>query len=261
MKKEYSGSKLKIFASYIAAHKKAFLIDMVLSLLIASVDLVFPLVTRRSMQSLLPDQKYRVFFIVMAILFVAYLVRAFFQYLVTVIGHRMGTLVEADMRRDVFTHMQSLSYSFFDHHRTGVLLGRVTNDLFEIVELAHHGPENLLTCGFTIIGALIILLFINPLLTLVLIVLVPLLIWFSVRQRQAMQEAKSSKRPARSTPRSKAVFRGSGHPRPLPMKKRRMKNSTRRMRHSRRQKSDSTGQWAGSWPERKPPWGSCRSRS
>ena len=189
MNMDFSKSKLKIFASYIAAHKKAFAVDMLLSLLIASVDLVFPLITRRSMQVLLPGQKYRLFFVVMGILFAAYLLRALFQYLVTVIGHRMGTLVEADMRHDVFTHMQSLSYSFFDHNRTGVLLGRVTNDLFEIVELAHHGPENLLTCGFTIIGSLVILFFINPVLTLVLLILVPLLLWFSIVQRRAMQEA------------------------------------------------------------------------
>ena len=187
--KDFTGSKLKIFASYIVAHKQAFAIDMLLSLLVASVDLVFPLVTRRSMQTLLPGKMYRLFFIVMGILFAAYLIRAFCQYLVTVIGHRMGTLVEADMRRDVFTHMQTLSYSFFDHHRTGVLLGRVTNDLFEIVELAHHGPENLLTCGVTILGALFILFFINPILTIVLLILVPLLLWFSVTQRRAMQEA------------------------------------------------------------------------
>ncbi len=189
MKRNYSGSKLKIFASYLSAHRRDFAIDMILSLLVASVDLIFPFATRRSMQILLPGQKYRAFFVVMAVLFAAYLLRAFFQYLVTVIGHRMGTLVEADMRRDVFTHMQSLSYSFFDHNRTGVLLGRVTNDLFEIAELAHHGPENLLTCTFTIAGALLILLFINPYLTLVLLILVPLLLLLGGRQRIAMQKA------------------------------------------------------------------------
>ncbi len=182
-------SKIKIFASYISPHRRLFLIDMALSLLIALVDLAFPFVTRKTMQVLLPEQKYNVFFVIMAILLIAYILRAVFQYLVTVIGHGMGTLVEADMRRAVFTHMQSLSFSFFDHNRTGVLMTRVTNDLFEIVELAHHGPENLLTCTVTIFGAILILMFIQPILATVLIVMVPVLLLIGMKQRRSMQRA------------------------------------------------------------------------
>ena len=189
IKKNYNRNKYLIFASYIRPHGRAFAADMLLSLAIALIDLIFPLVSRRAMQKLLPAQMFRAFFVVMLIMLTAYLVRAVFQYLVTVIGHRMGTLVEADMRRDVFEHMQQMSYSFFDHNRTGVLLARVTNDLFEIVELAHHGPENLLTCGVTIIGALAVLLFINWKLSLVLIILLPLCLIFGMRQRIAMQRA------------------------------------------------------------------------
>ena len=189
MNKDFSRSKLAIFASYIKPHGKAFAIDMALSAAIAVVDLVFPYVSRWSMRSLLPEGLFQTFFTVMLIMFAAYLIRAVCQYFVTVIGHRMGTMVEADMRRDVFTHMQSLSYSFFDKNRTGVLLARVTNDLFEIVELAHHGPENILTCSLTIIGALVILLTINPVLTLVLLVMVPACVVFTMRQRLNMQNA------------------------------------------------------------------------
>ena len=186
---DYNRSKLSVFCAYIAAHKADFIKDMSLSLAVALVDLAFPYVTRHAMNTLLPDRLFALFFAVMAILFAAYLLRAWFQYLVTVIGHRMGTAVEADMRRDVFTHMQTLSFSFFDRNRTGVLLARVTNDLFEIVELAHHGPENLLTCGVTLIGAVIILLTINWRLALVLILLLPFCIWFAMRQRLQMQAA------------------------------------------------------------------------
>ena len=186
---DFNRPKLAVFASYIYPHRGAFALDMCLSLAVALVDLAFPYVTRHTMNTLLPQKQFTAFFSVMAILFAAYLLRAWFQYLITIVGHRMGTLVEADMRRDVFTHMQSLSFSFFDRNRTGVLMARVTSDLFEIVELAHHGPENILTCSVTLLGALIILLTVNVKLTLVLIVLLPLCVAFSVRQRLRMQDA------------------------------------------------------------------------
>lgn len=186
---DYNSNKFRVFASYIYPHRKDFVIDMLLSLSIAVIDLVFPYISRETMKVLLPKQMFKAFFLVMGFMLGAYLLRAVFQYFVTIIGHRMGTAVEADMRRDVFKHMQSLSYSFFDHNRTGILLGRVTNDLFEIVELAHHGPENILTCGITIIGAVVILLFINPKLTLVLILMLPVCLIYGARQRMAMQNA------------------------------------------------------------------------
>ena len=188
-KKDFSKSDLSIFISYMLPHRKLFALDMFLSALIAFIDLSFPYITRKAMNSLLPQKLYVAFFTVMAAVLAAYLLRAFFQYKVTVIGHGYGTLVEADMRSDVFAHMQRLSFSFFDKNRTGVLLGRVTNDLFEIVELAHHGPENILTCSLTIVGALIILLFINPRLTLVLLVLLPVAIYCTMRQRLNMRKA------------------------------------------------------------------------
>ena len=189
MTRDYSRSKLNIFASYIRPHKRAFMTDMILSVMIALVDLVFPYISRWSMYNLLPDRLYTAFFTVMAVMFAAYLLRAVFQYLVTVIGHRMGTLVEADMREDMFSHMQELSFSFFDRNRTGILLARVTNDLFEIVELAHHGPEIILTCTLTIAGSLIVLLTINWRLSLLLIVMMPVCLIFGIRQRRNMQAA------------------------------------------------------------------------
>lgn len=188
-KKDFTKSDLSVFVSYIIPHKKLFAVDMLLSILIAGVDLTFPFITRTAMNRLLPQKLYTAFFAVMGIVLLAYVLRAVFQYYITVIGHGYGTLVEADMRADIFAHMQKLSFSFFDRNRTGVLLGRVTNDLFEIVELAHHGPENILTCTLTIIGAITILLFINPKLTMVLIVLLPLTLFYSMRQRLSMRNA------------------------------------------------------------------------
>ena len=134
-KKDFSKSDTAIFISYILPHKKMFATDMFLSVCIALIDLAFPYVTRKAMNNLLPQRMYSAFFAVMGIILAAYLLRAVFQYFITVIGHGYGTLVEADMRRDIFAHMQRLSFSYYDRNRTGVLLGRITNDLFEIVEL------------------------------------------------------------------------------------------------------------------------------
>ena len=170
---DYDRPPLSVFAAYIRPHRGAFILDMTLSVLAAAVDLIFPYATRGAINRLLPDKLYTAFFTVMAILLAAYLLRAWFQYLITIVGHRMGTLAEADMRRDVFQHMQSLSFSFFDKNRTGVLMARVTSDLFEIAELSHHGPENLLICGVTLIGSLVLLMTVNLKLALVLTVLLP----------------------------------------------------------------------------------------
>ena len=186
----YHEKPLKIFLHYIAGHKGLFAIDMVCALLVAAIDLVFPFVSRRSMSALLPQRLYTAFFVVMAVLIVSFVLKAALYYVITVLGHRMGVLTEADMRRDLFAHMQKLSFSFFDRNRTGVLLARVTNDLFEIVELAHHGPENILTCSVTILGALIVLCTINVPLTLVLVVVLPVCLSFSMYERKRMQDTQ-----------------------------------------------------------------------
>lgn len=189
MEKDFSKNGLRVFVSYFGPHKKMFAVDMLCSLVMAIIDLVFPYVSKMSMQRLLPEKLFGTFFAVMLIMVAAYVLKSVLYYIVTVVGHRMGTFVEADMRRDVFGHMQSLSFSFFDKNRTGVLMSRITNDLFEIVELAHHGPEHLLTCSVTILGALIILATINWQLSLLLFVLIPICVAFTMRQRVKMQQA------------------------------------------------------------------------
>ncbi len=188
-RKFYERSKLAIMASYIRPHRRAFAADMIFSLIIALIDLIFPYISRWSMYTLLPDNLFGTFFAVMLIMFAAYILKAVLNYLVTVIGHGMGIKVEADMRTDVFNHMQKLSFDYFDRNRTGVLLSRVTTDLFEITELAHHGPENILVCSVTLIGSVIILATINGFLTLILIALLAACIAFAMRQRKKMQEA------------------------------------------------------------------------
>ena len=186
---DFSQKPLKIFISYIGHHKKLFAIDMVCAVLVAVIDLVFPYVSRSAMQLYLPEKLYTTFFVVMGILVLAYVLKGFLYYVITVLGHKMGVLTEADMRRDLFTHLQELSFSFYDKNRTGVLLSRVVSDLFEVTELAHHGPENVLICSLSIIGALVMMFFIQWQLALVLTIALPLGIWFTLSQRFRMRRA------------------------------------------------------------------------
>lgn len=189
MEKNYNDSPLKIFFSYIMGQKKLFIIDMICAVLVAAIDLVFPYVSRASMYSLLPERLFGAFFAVMAAMVVAYILKSALYYVITVVGHKMGVLVESDMRRDIFTHMQALSCSFYDKNRTGVLMSRITGDLFEVTELAHHGPENILICTLTIVGALGIMYTLEWRLALVLTVIIPVCLWFTLSQRVRMKKA------------------------------------------------------------------------
>ena len=185
--KDYTQKPLKIFISYIKDQKKLFFIDMGCATLVAAIDLIFPYVSKSSMETYLPQSLYKTFFIVMAILVAAYLVKSLLYYVITVVGHRMGVLIEANMREDLFHHVQSLSFEYFDRNRTGTVMSRLTSDLFEITELAHHGPENILICTLTIVGATVLMFTINWQLSLVLVVLIPLCLWFTLSQRVKMR--------------------------------------------------------------------------
>ena len=175
--------------AYVFAHKGLFAVDMVCALAVAAIDLVFPWVSRTAMNTLLPQKLFAAFFTVMAVMVAAYFLKSVLYYVITVVGHRMGVLTESDMRRDIFTHMQDLSCSFYDKNRTGVLMSRITSDLFEVTELAHHGPENLVICTLTILGALGVLFTIRWELALSLAVILPLCLWFTLSQRLRMKRA------------------------------------------------------------------------
>ena len=150
-------SPLAIFLSYFANHKKLFAIDVACAVGIAAIDLAFPLVTRSALYDMLPNQMYRTFFTIMALVVCSYLLRSCLNFIVAYYGHTFGIRVEADIRRDLFRHMQELSFDFYDQNRTGKLMARLTSDLFELTELAHHGPEDLLTSILTICGALYVM--------------------------------------------------------------------------------------------------------
>lgn len=180
---------LRKFISYYKPHWRLFAADMVCAVMIAAVDLLFPIVSRYAMQSLLPDKAYAAFFAVILLLVISYLLRAGFQYFVGYWGHVLGVRMESDMRRDLFTHLQRLPFSFYDKNRTGHLMSRVVNDLFEVVELAHHGPEDLFISLVTLLGAFGILLTIQWRLALLVFALVPLILLFTASRRLKMNRA------------------------------------------------------------------------
>ncbi|MBD5085441.1 MAG: ABC transporter ATP-binding protein [Clostridiales bacterium] len=178
-----------IFLSYYKPHLKLFILDMCCALGIALVDLAFPAASRQALNTLLPQDLFTAFFAVMAILLGAYALRSVMYFIVTYWGHMMGVRIEADIRRDLFGHMQDLSFSFYDKNRTGQLMSRATNDLFEITELAHHGPEDLFISMVTLIGAFCMMLSIQWKLALIVFAVVPIFVVFTVIQRKRMMKA------------------------------------------------------------------------
>ena len=182
-------SALRIFLSYFKPHRGLFILDMICALIIALIDLAFPYISRWCMYELLPQSAYRTFFAVMAAVGVAFAVRAVMTYIIGYYGHTFGILVEADIRRDLFRHMQELDFGYYDRNRTGALMSRLTSELFEITELAHHGPEDIFISGVTIIGALAIMFSIQWRLALVIAAILPVFFVVVWMCRQSMSEA------------------------------------------------------------------------
>ena len=176
---------LQIFLHYFGAHRRLFLLDIGCAVCIALIDLSFPLVTRQALYDYLPNEKYRVFFTAMLLAALFYVLRAALNYIVCYFGHTFGIRVEADIRRDLFRHLQEMSFDFYDRNRTGHLMSRLTSDLFDLTELAHHGPEDLLTSIVTIVGALVVMATIRWELALVVALVIPifLAVIFSMRGR------------------------------------------------------------------------------
>lgn len=182
---------LKKLLKYFKPHLGLFLIDMVCAVAAAAIELTFPAVSRYAMYELLPDKAYRTFFILMGIILICYVLRAVCYYVMTYIGHTFGIRVETDIRADLFRHIQTLDFDFFDRMRTGNLMSRLTSDLFEITELAHHGPEDLLISILTITGALIMMFRMEWRLALVVALLIPLFILVVMLERQRMNRTST----------------------------------------------------------------------
>ena len=150
------------------------------------IDIAFPLVARHAMYNMLPNQAYATFFHVMVIVAIAFLLRASLNYIITYWGHMFGVRVEADLRDDLFSHMQTLDFEFFNKNRTGQLLSRITGDLFEITEMSHHGPEDLFIALVTIIGAIIVMFTIQWKLALIILIILPIALCIVMLNRRRM---------------------------------------------------------------------------
>lgn len=172
--KDYSKTPLRVLVQYFRPHRGLFVLDLSCALVMALIDLAFPLVARSAMNQLLPARQFDTFFMVMIIVAAAFVVRAGMNYIITYWGHMFGVRVEADLRDDLFRHMQSLDFKFFDSNRTGQLMNRMTGDLFEITELSHHGPEDLFVAFVTILGAICIMFTVQWQLALVILIIIPI---------------------------------------------------------------------------------------
>lgn len=175
---------IKKFISYYKPHKVLFILDMICAFSMAGIDLLFPQLTRQALDQYIPRSEIGTLFLVVGILAVLFAVRAYLNYFVDYWGHVLGTRMEYDMRKDIFSHLQTLSFSYFDKVRTGKIMSRIVNDLRDVTELAHHGPEDLFLSMITLIGAFIILVNTDVYLTLIVFAFIPIMLWFGFKKRK-----------------------------------------------------------------------------
>ncbi|WP_019413289.1 ABC transporter ATP-binding protein [Paenisporosarcina sp. TG20] len=167
---------LKKFFSYYRPHKRLFIIDFTSAIIVAILELAFPLAVQWFIDELLPKGDWGTIVTVSVLLLFIYLISTFLQFVVSYLGHKLGINIETDMREELFTHVQRQSFRFFDNTKTGHIMSRITNDLFDIGELAHHGPEDFFIAIMTFIGAFVIMYNINPELAIIAIIMIPFLI-------------------------------------------------------------------------------------
>ena len=185
---------LKRFIKYYKPHKKIFIADMAASFLVAVIGMGYPIITRYMLNDFIPNKKIDLVLICGFSLFAVYIIRMFLRYFIQYYGHIMGVGMQAEMRSDMFNKLEKLPYTYYDEHKTGNIMSRMTNDLFDISELAHHGPENIFIAGFTLLASLIYLAIINWILALIIFACVPLLFFvtshFRHQMRVAMMQSK-----------------------------------------------------------------------
>ncbi|MDE6001317.1 MAG: ABC transporter ATP-binding protein/permease, partial [Clostridia bacterium] len=189
MKKSVKKGALKRFARYYKPHKRLFIIDMCCAFIISVFNLVYPYITKEIINVYVPQKLLNYLLAAGGFLLGFYIIKAVLNYILQYWGHLVGVRIQADMRSELFNHLQRLPFSYFDDNKTGVIMSRMTNDLFEISELAHHGPEDVFLSLVTMIGAFIMLAFINVYLALIVFAVVPFGVLISVLLRRRMKRA------------------------------------------------------------------------
>ena len=177
---------LKRFVSYYKPYKKMFFMDLLVATVSALCDLVYPMITRDVVNRVIPNREFRFIIVFGAVLLGVYLVKMFCTYWMQYWGHLVGVGMQADMRRDIYEHLQKLPVKYFDNNQTGGIMSRIVNDLQDISELAHHGPEDLFISFFMIVGSFIVLIRINVILTAIVFCILPFIIWFSMYKRKKL---------------------------------------------------------------------------
>lgn len=180
---------LKRFLKYYKPHKKLFFIDMFCAFLVATMDLVFPMLTNFLLKDAIPNKNLRLIIIFTIVLTLLYGIKLIANYVVDYWGHLMGVRLQYDMRKEVFGHLQMLPFSYFDDNKTGIIMSRIVNDLMDISELAHHGPEDVFISIVTLLGSFILLCSINLKLTIIVFACIPLIIIFAMSKRIKMSKA------------------------------------------------------------------------
>lgn len=180
---------LKEFVQYYRPYKKLFILDMICAFSASMCNLLYPIMTRNIMDNIIPNKKIDLLFIFAAILIVIFIAKAGFNYFMQYWGHVVGVRMQADMRSVVFRHLQKLPNKYFDENKSGVTMSRIVNDLMDITELAHHGPEDLFISLVTILGSFVILMGIDIPLTLIIFAVLPFAVWFVARKKDKMGNA------------------------------------------------------------------------
>lgn len=180
---------IRKFIQYYKPHKKLFAIDMIAAFLVALCDLFYPMITKNIINDYVPNRNLKLMITWAVVLLLIYITKAGLNYVIQYYGHVVGVRMQADMRKDIFKHLQKLPFSFFDENKTGVIMSRIINDLREITELAHHGPEDIFVSTIMLVGSFVILSTINLPLTLIIFAFIPVLITFTVKKRVKMSQA------------------------------------------------------------------------
>ncbi len=180
---------LKSFISYYAPYKKLFFMDMLAAFMVAIIDLVYPMITRNIINDAVPNRNIRMIFVFCIILLVIFTIKAGLNYFIQYYGHVVGVRMQGDMRRKVFKHLQKLPNEYFSNNKTGAIMSRIVNDLMEISELAHHGPEDVFVSLVMFVGSFTLLCRINVLLAIIIFAFVPVIVVFSIIKRRKMSSA------------------------------------------------------------------------